>query len=59
MSRARDHGIAAVRSDLLTILERLDELELSQAGAYVAMAINCLEPGSFDCTGGAGNGEPS
>jgi len=44
-----DEAVEAVRSELLTILERLDELGLSQAGAHLSMAIHCLEPGSFDC----------
>lgn len=44
-----DHRVKAVRSELLDILERLDELELHQAGAHLSMAIHCLEPGSFDC----------
>lgn len=41
--------LTEIRSQLLEILERLDELGLSRSGAHLAMAIHCLEPESFDC----------
>ena len=41
--------LTAIRSQMLGILERLDELGLSRSGAHLAMAIHCLEPESFDC----------
>jgi hypothetical protein len=48
--RARDNpNVKAIRSDLLDLLERLDELDLHLAAAHLSMAIHCLEPGSFDC----------
>ena len=47
--RRDDPRVEAIRSNLLELLERLDGLDLHQAGAHLSMAIHCLEPGSFDC----------
>lgn len=44
-----DPAVKAIRSELLNLLEQLDELGLDQAGAHLSMAIHCLAPGSFDC----------
>jgi hypothetical protein len=44
-----DPRLTEVRSALLDLLERLDALGLSQAGAHLSIAINCLRPGDADC----------
>lgn len=49
MALHKDANVDEVRSELLDILERLDQLDLYQAGAHLTMAIHCLQPGSFDC----------
>jgi len=49
MAPRGDEAVRAIRSQLLAILERMDELELDMAGAHLSMAIHCLEPGSLDC----------
>ena len=37
-------AVAELRAALLDLLDRLDRLGLSQAGAHLDMAIHCLEP---------------
>ena len=49
MDREDQVTVAAIRSELLDVLERLDELGLSLAGAHLSMAIHCLRPDAFDC----------
>jgi hypothetical protein len=41
--------VAELRSDMLGLLERLDQMGLPRAGAHLAMAISCLDPESTDC----------
>ncbi|HEX8443957.1 MAG TPA: hypothetical protein VF631_09960 [Allosphingosinicella sp.] len=40
MADQDEASLAAVRDDLVTILGRLDELGLHQAGAHVSMAVH-------------------
>jgi hypothetical protein len=43
MTTADRNAIGEVKRKLEEILRRLDELRLSQAGAYLSMAIDCVE----------------
>lgn len=49
MALGDNEAVEAIKSDLLDILDRMDELGLGLAGAHLSMAIHCLEPDSFDC----------
>jgi hypothetical protein len=43
VTAADQDSIVEVKRKLETILHRLDELGLSQAGAYLSMAIDCVD----------------
>lgn len=49
MADQDEASLAAVRDDLETVLDRLDQLGLHQAGAHVSMAVHCLRRMSNPC----------